>query len=219
MRITILAAAAAAVALSLSACSTINVRPDDYAQRSAPAVLAQKAPAKVALAVPAQFATYHHVGSPESLSGSLRTFDFELGRPMAEALRKRLGSAFTLVPDGQAADFTITPAFERFRFTLDDDDQIAKGAAMGIFGHLSSNPSAITDIGMRLEAVDSAGRPVTVVRTNGRGVSRDNALSFGMEREFTLSAGAAINETSTKAVQALIDDPVFQTKLTEVGRR
>lgn len=209
MRTMILAAVAA---LSLSACSTITVKPEDYAQRPQPAVM-QKIPAKVALAVPPHFAAYHHVGSPDGISGGMRTFDFELGRPMADALRKRLGAAFTLVPDGQPADVTITPAFEKFRFTMDDDNQATRGAALGIFGAASATPAAITDMGLRLDAVDATGKPITVVRTSGRGVSRDNALTFSMEREFTLSAGAAINETSTKAVQVLVDDPAIQAML------
>ncbi|MBX9634260.1 MAG: hypothetical protein K2X44_04690 [Magnetospirillum sp.] len=136
---------------------------------------------------------------------------------MAESLRARLGAAFTLVPEGQPADFIIAPTFESFRFSLDDDNQAAKGALIGVLSIATTQPAAVTDLEMRLELVDAWGKPAASVRTKGHGVSRGTAMGFNMERSMTISASAAISQASSKAVHLLINDPAFQ--VVAAGRR
>lgn len=201
------------LALSVSACSTIVVQPQEYRPPSYAQV--QQHPTRVVLALPADFAEHRHVGSPEGLSGSLRTFEFHLGRPMTEALRTQLGTTFTLVPDGTPADITIKPTFDGFRFTIDEDGQMLKGGLFGaIIGGAASAPSALTEMGLKLEALDQDGKPISTVRVTGRGASRGaSALSFSMEREFTNSTALAIADASSRGIQAIVSTPEFQTKL------
>lgn len=206
------------LALAVSACSTIVVQPQEYRPPSYAQV--QQHPARVALALPAGFAEHRHVGSPEGLSGSLRTFEFHLGRPMTEALRTQLGTSFTLAPEGTPTDILIRPAFDGFRFAIDDDGQALKGGLFGpILGGAASAPVALTELGFRLEALDADGNLLAAIRVTGRGASRGaSALSFSMEREFTTSTSVAITDAASRAIADLVRQTTLQERLKQIKK-